>query len=93
MHAKCADLMKMVPSNTKIFPVKRSRTKKKSKSLRDFEFFFARTPFGIIVSGGMRRHFHTCRGVKNLHFVHFWALGPIGNDSSRNFRSNGPGPI
>ena len=33
------------------------------------------------------------RGVKNLHFVPFWAPGPIGNDSSCNFRSNGPGPI
>ena len=32
-------------------------------------------------------------GVKNFHFGQFWALGPIGNDSSRNFRSNGPGPI
>ena len=30
---------------------------------------------------------------QNLHFVHFWTLGPIGNDSSHNFRSNGPGPI
>ena len=31
--------------------------------------------------------------VKNLHFVHFWAPGPIAIGSSRNFRSNGPGPI
>ena len=31
--------------------------------------------------------------IKNPHFAHFWAPGPIGNDSSCNFRSSGPGPI
>ena len=74
-------------------PVEGSRTKKDSKSLREFEFLFARNLFRIIVSEGLQSQLRTCKGVKNLHFVHFWALGPIGNDSSRNFRSNGPFPI
>ena len=43
--------------------------------------------------GDLQSHFHTCKHVKNPHFGHFWALGPIAIDSSRNFRSNGPGPI
>ena len=45
------------------------------------------------MTGDLQSHFHTCTGVKNFHFVHFWALGPIAIDSSCNFRSIGPGPI
>ena len=47
----------------------------------------------IPTNGDLQSHFHTCKGVKNLHFVNFWTLGPIAIDSSRNFRSNGPSLI
>ena len=41
----------------------------------------------------LQSHFQTCTEGNKFDFVHFWALGPIAIDSSRNFRSNGPGPI